>query len=333
LAEFAATALPRPCASCGTQLAARALACPLCKSLVHAARLKTLQSEAAQHEGEGRFHEAVACWQEALALLPAGTRQAAQVADERERVLRLAPAQEAKRPLPQWAKALGPVGVALAFLLGKGKLLLLGLSKLSTLLTMLASFGFYARTWGWSFAAGLVLSIYVHEMGHVAALKAVGLPASAPMFIPGFGAVVRLHARPPDRLTDARIGLAGPLWGLLASLAALGLGQLFPGAPVLKAVGATGAQINLFNLIPIWELDGGRGVRPLSRPQRIGLAALTLAALLVTSEGMLVLVALGLAFRCFEKDAPQEGSKGTLALFAALVVALGVLARVPVPVP
>jgi len=70
--------------------------------------------------------------------------------------------------------------------LGKGKLLLLGLTKSTTLFTMLLSMGVYWTAWGWRFALGLVLSIYVHEMGHVAALQRYGIKATAPMFIPGF---------------------------------------------------------------------------------------------------------------------------------------------------
>ena len=75
------------------------------------------------------------------------------------------------------------------FLLTKGKLLLFGLSKGTTFLSMLAALGVYWTLWGWKFALGFVLSIYVHEMGHVAAMKRFGLAATAPMFIPGFGAL------------------------------------------------------------------------------------------------------------------------------------------------
>src|SRR2546430_4861243 len=78
---------------------------------------------------------------------------------------------------------------------------------------MLLSAGVYWTIWGWKFALGVVLSIYVHEMGHVQALQRYGIKATAPMFIPGVGAVVRLKQYPADRREDARVGLAGPLWG------------------------------------------------------------------------------------------------------------------------
>ena len=96
-------------------------------------------------------------------------------------------------------------------ILTKGKLVLLGLTKLNTLLSMLVSIGVYWALYGWKFGLGFVLSIYVHEMGHVMALARYGIPASPPMFIPGFGAFVRLKAYPASAGEDARVGLAGPL--------------------------------------------------------------------------------------------------------------------------
>ena len=84
------------------------------------------------------------------------------------------------------------------FLLTKGKLLLFGLSKGTTFFSMLAAIGVYWTIWGWKFALGFVLSIYIHEMGHVAAMRRFGLAATAPMFIPGFGAFDPHEAAPGD---------------------------------------------------------------------------------------------------------------------------------------
>src|SRR4029079_16405953 len=129
------------------------------------------------------------------------------------------------------AAVLWKLKTVLLVLLGKGKQLLLGFSKAGTVLTMLLSFGAYWALWGWKFAAGLVLSIYVHEMGHVAALRRFGIPATAPMFIPGLGAFVRLKQPPATAIEDARVGLAGPRWGLGATIVAAALGAA-TGAPV-----------------------------------------------------------------------------------------------------
>jgi Zn-dependent protease len=109
-----------------------------------------------------------------------------------------------------------------------------------------------------------VLFIYIHEMGHVIALRSYGLPASAPMFIPGLGAFIRLRTLNITPIQDARIGLAGPFYGLGAALLSLAL-FLATGRPIFAVIAHFGATINLFNLIPVWHLDGSRGFRSLTQ--------------------------------------------------------------------
>jgi Zn-dependent protease len=206
-------------------------------------------------------------------------------------------------------------------LLTKGKLVLLGLTKLNTLLSMLLSIGFYWALYGWKFGLGFVLSIYVHEMGHVIALARYGIPASAPMFIPGFGAFVRLKAYPASPGEDARVGLAGPLYGLGAALACMGIGVI-TGSGLFSALAKVGAWINVFNLIPVWQLDGSRGFRALTRQHRIYIAALSGLLWFWTSETMLILVALVAVWRCFKKDAPEQPDNVVFYQFAGLLAAL-----------
>src|SRR6266700_3685180 len=97
---------------------------------------------------------------------------------------------------PRWWRrgAPGLVTVALV-LIGKIKFLLLGLTKASTFISMFAFFGVYWSIYGWPLALGLVVSIYVHEMGHVAMLRKLGIESGAPLFIPGMGALVMLKQR------------------------------------------------------------------------------------------------------------------------------------------
>jgi Zn-dependent protease len=115
------------------------------------------------------------------------------------------------------AAGIGTVGVLLAKfkwvilgLLGKGKVLLVGLAQAKTFLSMGIALAVYASFYGWRFGLGLIASIYVHEMGHVVWLRRYGIAATAPMFIPGFGAFVRLKQHPATVGEDARVGLAGP---------------------------------------------------------------------------------------------------------------------------
>jgi len=206
-------------------------------------------------------------------------------------------------------------------ILTKGKLVLLGLTKLNTLLSMLVSIGFYWALYGWKFGLGFVLSIYVHEMGHVMALARYGIPASAPMFIPGLGAFVRLKAYPASAGEDARVGLAGPLWGLGAALACMGIGVITDSG-LFTALAKVGAWINVFNLIPVWQLDGSRGFRALTRHHRILIAGLAGLLWFWTSETMLIIVALVSVWRCFTNDAPEQQDNVVFFQFAGLLGAL-----------
>ena len=226
-----------------------------------------------------------------------------------------------------WKKALsklGPIGTFLVVALSKGKLLLLGLTKLSTFASMLAFFAVYWSIFGWKFALGFVLSIYIHEMGHVMALRKYNIAASAPMFIPFVGAIVRMRQYPHNVAEDARVGLAGPIWGLGSAVAAW-LAAVTTGLPIWYAIAHTAAWLNLFNLLPIWQLDGGRGFRALTRKQRAIAAGVAVAMWAVTHQTILLLIALGAGYRLFSRDYPTEDDNIILMQYAGLVVLLSML--------
>jgi Zn-dependent protease len=128
------------------------------------------------------------------------------------------------------------------------------------------------------------------------------------------------------------VGLAGPLWGLATALAA-GLVFLATSAPIWGAIARFGAWINLFNLLPVWQLDGSRGFRALSRAQRWAVTGTVGAAWYLTGEGLLVLIGLAAAMRAWGGDAPDEGDGKAFAQFLVLVLALAALCAVPVTLP
>ncbi len=307
------------CRACGTELSPSMLECPACHALVRAVELRDLAARARQCEERDDAAGARDAWSEVLSLLPAGVAQRRVVEDAVQRWSARAPAQDRRR-MPAWLARLGP---AAAIVYGAWKLV--AVAKLAPFLSLLASFALYWNVFGWAFAAGLVLSIYVHELGHVVALRRAGIPASAPMFIPGVGAIVRLHRAPPDAATDARVGLAGPMAGLLAAAACYGI-AVTTSAPIFRALAHAGAVINLFNLIPIWSLDGARGFAALTRGQRLALAAVAGVMIALTGEGMLWLVLLvGLAVS-FSPRAPTRPDAGAFATFTLLVAAFSGLA-------
>ena len=122
---------------------------------------------------------------------------------------------------------------------------------------MLVSVAAYAWIWGLPFAIGFVLLIFVHELGHVLELRRQGVPASAPLFIPFLGAVIGMKELPDDAWKEARVALAGPILGSVGA-AACWIAAEATGSELLMGLAFVGFFLNLFNLIPIVPLDGGR---------------------------------------------------------------------------
>jgi len=146
----------------------------------------------------------------------------------------------------------------------KGLLLLLPKIKIFTTAgSMLVSIGAYALIWGWRFAVGFVLLLLVHEMGHVLQLRREGIKASAPMFIPFLGALVAMKELPKDAAAEARVGLAGPVLGAIGCLVPVVL-YAITGDDLFKALAFVGFFLNLFNMLPVLPLDGGRAMAALT---------------------------------------------------------------------
>lgn len=157
-------------------------------------------------------------------------------------------------------KKRGGIIATLLALAAKFKFLLVALKfgkVATTALSMLASVGVYSLIWGWRFALGFVLMILIHEMGHVFVAWRKGLPVSAPMFVPLMGAFILLKRSPQDALTEAQIGIGGPAAGALGDTILWGLFYLTR-EPLLLAVASVSMMNNLFNMMPISPLDGGR---------------------------------------------------------------------------
>jgi Zn-dependent protease len=159
-------------------------------------------------------------------------------------------------------RRIAPLGAALLAVLAKLKAILLFLPKIKLLVTagsMAVSILAYGSIWGFAFALGFVVLLLVHELGHVIALRREGIKASAPMFIPFLGAVVSARSLGDNALAEARIGLAGPVLGSLGSAVCL-LIWAITGHDYWRALGYTGLFLNLFNLLPVVPLDGGRAM-------------------------------------------------------------------------
>jgi Zn-dependent protease len=176
----------------------------------------------------------------------------------------LGPAQPNRRGL--LARLFAPL-IALFAFAGKIKLVLIALTKVKFLVTsgsMLVSIVAYASIWGWKFGVGFVLLLLVHEYGHVIQLKREGVTdVSAPVFIPFLGALIWSKSLGGNAAAEARVGLAGPILGSIGAAACVVL-YAVTGNDLFRALAFTGFFLNLFNLLPVSPLDGGRAAAALS---------------------------------------------------------------------
>ena len=184
--------------------------------------------------------------------------------------------------------------VAKFFAAIKGVLLLLPKIKvLSTAGTALVSVVLYSLVFGWGFAIGFVVLLFVHEMGHVIQLRREGIRATAPVFIPFLGAVVGMKAMPDDALAEARVGLAGPVLGTAGAAACLGIAVL-SGSTLLRALAYVGFLLNLINLVPLVPFDGGRAMAAMApRMWFLGLGAVLVLLLVTGNPFLLIFLVLG----------------------------------------
>ncbi|MFN0059530.1 MAG: site-2 protease family protein [Planctomycetota bacterium] len=319
---------PTTCRDCGCELAPALKSCPRCGSLVHATLLKNIAAEAEVARGQGRVRGEREAWTRALTLLPRDSQQYAVIAARIAELPAQEPADDANTATQ---RTLGFAGLVI-LLLSKGKWVLSAFPKAwPALLAMAASFGVYWTAYGWQFAGGILGSIFLHELGHIAMLRWYGIGSSFPMFIPGIGAFIRPDRAPKDARQNARIGLAGPVAGLLTAALVFAV-FVATELPVFGAIAKFGAIVNLFNLLPMPPLDGGAGIRSLNIPQRWFLAFVICGAWMLTNEGYLVLILLLAVVRCFQPRVPKAGDLPGLALYAGLVIALSFLGAVVVEV-
>jgi Zn-dependent protease len=212
-----------------------------------------------------------------------------------------------------WKKILAPFAVLIAILAKFKGLLFAGLKFLPLLLktggTMVLSIGAYALLWGWRFALGFVLLIFVHECGHLLAARRCGLKVGLPVFIPFMGAFIALKEAPRNAWIEATVGIGGPLLGAAGALICF-LAYEISHYTLFLVLAYSGFWLNLFNLIPIVPLDGGRIVTAIS-PWLWLIGIVLLVAVLLQSSWnlfLLIIVALSLprVFQLFRRRSDVE---------------------------
>jgi Zn-dependent protease len=174
--------------------------------------------------------------------------------------------------------------------------------------SMLLSVFLYSLMFGWGYAVGFIVLLFCHEFGHYLAARQCGLAVGLPTFIPFVGAWVDIKDGFRDAETEAYVGIAGPAIGTLSALACLALGNLTD-SDLLRAVAYSGFILNIFNLIPLSPLDGGRITQVVSpHVWLIGIPAL-LALFFYWPSPLLILIAvlaLGHVWSLFKNRNAEE---------------------------
>jgi Zn-dependent protease len=234
-----------------------------------------------------------------------------------------------------------PIFFGLLALLKWGKALLLLLPKaklLTTSASMLVSVGAYALIWGWKFAVGFVGLLFIHEMGHYIQLRREGVRPSGMVFIPFLGAAVGTRSLGGSALAEARVGLAGPVLGSLATAALLPIASATDD-DFWRALAFTGFFLNLFNLLPVVPLDGGRAMAAMAPWMWfVGFGAIVVLVLLWPNP-ILILIALLGGYETYrrwkQRKSGEEGNADyyrvkpvhrllVAAVFVGLIVALAI---------
>ncbi|MEJ7894519.1 MAG: hypothetical protein WKF94_17950 [Solirubrobacteraceae bacterium] len=209
----------------------------------------------------------------------------------------------APEPEPAWKKALGPLAVVGAIALKFGKVAFIavkGAKFLTTSISMLVSIAAYTFLFGLPFAIGFVALLFVHEMGHYIQLRREGVTPGRMIFVPLLGAVISARSFGGSALAEARVGLAGPILGSLGALA-VALWAVAADSDLLQALAFTGFFLNLFNLLPVVPLDGGRAMAAMAPWMWfVGLAG-TLTLVFVFPNPILILITLFMVFEVYRR--------------------------------
>lgn len=328
------------CSHCSIELAPRFVSCPACSKLVQSDQLKVLRSTAVAAFAAGRKTEALLSLREMLALLPEDSGQKKRIGRQVESLSRETD-EVATNTLRFDFKTAGSFVAVLGLVLWKLKTLLflaaanlktlvVALKSGTTLVSMLASFLLLWSHMSWQLALGLIAAIYVHEIGHVVALRRLKIPATAPMFVPGLGAFVRFKQYPASPRDNALVGLAGPIWGLGAT-AFLLLIFFATGATTVGRIMLWSVWINLFNLLPIGPLDGGRGFSAIGRRDRAIITAVLFASGVVTNSFLLLLLAVVALFRVVFGPWPVVSDRKAFWQLIGLVICFGLIGAIEVP--
>jgi Zn-dependent protease len=219
--------------------------------------------------------------------------------------------------------------VFVGLLLWKFKFVLAAVFKFkifTTSASILVSLAAYAWIWGWKFAVGFIALLFVHELGHYLEARRQGLNVGAPIFIPFLGAAILLKENPLNAWREAQIAIAGPIVGSLGAAAVWVVAEQ-QNSELLMALAFTGFFLNLFNLLPVVPLDGGRIAAAIHPYLWIAGFAGLVGLVFVFPNPLLIvivlIVALELWRRWQERGTPEAESYYQIARWQRIAAAVG----------
>lgn len=236
------------CPHCGNPLHSGSLQCPVCGEFSNRAALERLSTEALAAEPTDPLR-AAAIWQQCLSLIPQTAPQYDQI---RGRIAALSQSGGRGFSVQRQPRQNDPLPLAIAKTIGS---MIISIIVYALYIQHGSEGNFH---YALLFSVGLMLLILIHEMGHVVAMRWYGLRAGPPIFIPFVGALINLRESPKNALEEAVVGIAGPVAGTFASSLCLLWWFAHRHQPIFLSLASVGFLINLFNMLPVPPLDGGR---------------------------------------------------------------------------
>jgi Zn-dependent protease len=252
------------CPHCGTPLQYGEFTCSNCGASANLRQLDDIAAEALRLEPINPPAAAMV-WRQALDLLPPDSPEYHQI-DQRASALAAGwvppGAAVQQRVQSNWSPGVREVpnaGPAPRAVRPPDPMPLALLKTIGSMIVAAAVYYFYPFH-DFTIAIGFVVLMMVHEMGHVFATWYYGLSASPPIFIPYLGAVINLREQPANALVESVIGIGGPLLGTIGAVACYFIALSTHGDLQFELLVVTqlAFMLNLFNLLPVPPLDGGR---------------------------------------------------------------------------
>jgi stage IV sporulation protein FB len=163
-----------------------------------------------------------------------------------------------------------------------------------------------------AYIAAITVAVLIHEMGHWIAMKVFNYSNVKIFFIPFIGAITSGKKQEVSQKQLSIIILAGPIPGIIIGMILFYLNERLHN-DTLKMLSNCFLLLNLFNLLPIYPLDGGRLMETLFIKQNyyirlvFGIISIVLlAAFFVALSSIMVIVPIFMGIELYNESKNQR---------------------------